>query len=436
MRFLPRTSLWKKEKESARFYVSSTHSPSTSYVSKQRKNRPPLVSSSIQARTWLDPGHFDGSHYRSLLRSNVVIDGVERPYRYFSGKHDIALALSVDGYLLFQRRRRGPSATPILGQIFNMPPQIHCHLQELFSLGIITGPRLPRDYASFMVPVDNELAELAYGVQTFNALDKSFFDLHAYCIQEHGDIVAIEKMLGLKGHNSLRPCRSCRMSGVRDITGGGTIYYIPLRTPKAAHQERPSVDPRALPPRAKRHFDADAKKLEAIASPTAREDLAKLCGISKRPALRRVDAFDPAKSNPWEWMHLFCENTVQNLFKLWTGKFKGLDSGREEYEIHPKIWQQIGRETADVVKDIPSSFVRVLGNIAEDRSIFTAESWGFWFMYVAPIVLRGRFIKDKYYVHMCALGKIMKTTLKFELTSDEVDELEEEIIDWVQKYEK
>jgi Transposase family tnp2 len=233
---------------------------------------------------------FDGSHYRSLLRSKVVVDGVERPYHYFSGKDDIALALSVDGYLLFQQQRRGPSATPILGQIFNLPPQIRCHFQELLSLGIIPGPRLPKDYASFMVPVDNELAELAYGVQTFNAIDGLLFDLHAYCIQKHGDIVAIERLLGLKGHSSFRPCRSCRMTGVRDITGRGTIYYIPLRTPIAAHQERPSVDPRALPPRTKCHFDADAKKLEAITSATARDDAAKLCGISRRPALRRVGA--------------------------------------------------------------------------------------------------------------------------------------------------
>jgi hypothetical protein len=379
---------------------------------------------------------FDGSHYRSLLHSKVVVDGVERPYHYFSGKDDIALALSVDGYLLFQRQRRGPSATPILGQIFNLPPQICCHFQELLSLGIIPGPRLPKDYASFMVPVDNELAELAYGVQTFNAIDRLLFDLHAYCIQKHGDIVAIERLLGLKGHSSFRPCRSCRMTGVRDITGRGTIYYIPLRTPIAAHQERPSVDPRALPPRTKRHFNADAKKLEAITSATARDDAAKLCGISRRPALRRVGAFDPAKSCPWEWMHLFCENTGPNLVKLWTGKFKGLDSGTEEYELDPKIWGEIGRETAAAVKDIPASFVRVLGNIAEDRSMFTAESWGFWLMYVAPIVLRGRFIKDKYYTYLCALSKIMKTTLKFELTLAEIDDLEEAIIDWVEKYEK
>jgi hypothetical protein len=49
-------------------------------------------------------------------------------------------------------------------------------------------------------------------------------------------------------------------------------------------------------------------------------------------------------------------------------------------------------------------------------------------MYVAPIVLKGRFADAKYYEHFVLLGKIMKTTLKWELTLEEIDELEEEII--------
>jgi|ERR1700722_4527375 len=102
----------------------------------------------------------------------------------------------------------------------------------------------------------------------------------------------------------------------------------------------------------------------------------------------------------------------------------------------PEIWEQIGEETENVVKDIPATFVRVLGNIANDQSRFTAKSWGFWFMYLAPILLKGRFSEDKYYMHMCLLVKIMKTTLKFKLTLDEIDMLEEDIIEWVQLYEK
>jgi hypothetical protein len=320
--------------------------------------------------------------------------------------------------------------------ILNFPPQIQTHLRALLCLGIIPGPRCPKDLASFCVPLDDECAKLAYGVSTFDAIDQACFDLRAYAIQEHGDIVAIERLLGIKGHNGMCPCRSCKTLGVRDITNNGRVYYIPLTTPNVQRQTRPSVDPRALHLRTQEDFDSVLRQIHATETKTARTNLEKRHGIKKPPAFHRVGSLDSAKSYPWEWAHLFCENVIPNLVSLWTGKYKGLDTGSEDYEIHPEIWEQIGLETKKSVAEIPAAFVRVLGNIAEDRLTFTAESWGFWFMYVAPIVLHGRFKKDKYYNHMRALSNIMKTTLKFEITAKEIDNLEEEIIDWVKKYEK
>ena len=287
-----------------------------------------------------------------------------------------------------------------------------------------------------MVPLENELVELAFGIPTFDPIKNSFFDLRAYAIQKHGDIISMSKMTCMKGHNGFCPCRNCKITGVRNISKGKTTYYVPLQTPLVSHQTRPSFDPRALPLRDKKHFDDVLEQLAVPMTKDKRNDLEIFHGITGPAAIRRVESMNPAKSNPWEWLHLFCENNVKNQVLLWMGRFKGLDSGSENYEISEDVWKEIGRETAEAVKDIPAAFVRVLGNIAEDRSSFTAESWGFWYMHVAPIVMRGRFSDDKYYQHMCAFGSIMKTTLKYELTAKEVDDLEEDIIDWVTKYEE
>ncbi|KAF7291084.1 hypothetical protein MKEN_01490300 [Mycena kentingensis (nom. inval.)] len=46
-----------------------------------------------------------------------------------------------------------------------------------------------------------------------------------------GDIIAIEKMLNIKGHNGFSPCRSCEIKGVRNIVDGETIYYVPCAYP-------------------------------------------------------------------------------------------------------------------------------------------------------------------------------------------------------------
>ena len=90
----------------------------------------------------------------------------------------------------------------------------------------------------------------------------------------------------------------------------------------------------------------------------------------------------------------------------------------------------------DAVKNIPAAFVCVLGDISKDRLTYTAEFWSFWFMYLAPILLKDHFQKNRYQDHMCMLVNIMKTTLKFEITTAEIDKLEVEIIRWVELYEK
>lgn len=67
---------------------------------------------------------FDAEHYRELRKKRVTVDGEELPHMYFSGKHDIAFSVCLDGYLLYKRRRGGPSATPIVIQIYNLPPEV------------------------------------------------------------------------------------------------------------------------------------------------------------------------------------------------------------------------------------------------------------------------------------------------------------------------
>jgi len=66
---------------------------------------------------------------------------------------------------------------------------------------------------------------------------------------------------------------------------------------------------------------------------------------------------------------------------------------------------------------IPSSFVRVLANIAENRSSFKAESWGFCFAHLVSILPKFAFLDDKYYVHISKLVRLMKTSIKLELTT-------------------
>ncbi len=69
-------------------------------------------------------------------------------------------------------------------------------------------------------------------------------------------------------------------------------------------------------------------------------------------------------------MHLM-ENLLENMVLHWTGDFKGLDAGKEDYILDPRVWETIGEATEKSSATIPSAFGRKLLNIAEDRAYFT-----------------------------------------------------------------
>ena len=233
---------------------------------------------------------------------------------------------------------------------------------------------------------------LADGVRTYDALDETSFYLRAYILFKIDDIIAIEKVLNMKGHNAFSPCRSCEIKGVRRVTAGirGTVYYTPLTTPHdVRNQVHNSLDAEDLPLRSHEIIISALQEMDDAPTRRAHDEISRLHGLRCEPTLTRVNSLDYSLCAPWEWMHLFLENIVPTLIKLWTGQFKGIDEGKEQYEIAPHIREQIGAETAASTATLPAAFVRKLPNIADGAGVsnMTAESWGFWIMFIAPAVL-------------------------------------------------
>ena len=217
--------------------------------------------------------------------------------------------------------------------------------------------------------------------------------------------------------------------------GRKRTYYVPL-TPPSQSDSLPTYDPRHLPLRAHDEWVNVTLEIQEADRVGVHKALAMDHGIKGMPALSRVGSLDYAWGASLDFMHLLFENVVKNMVNLWMGRFKNLDAGEQDYIIPSSIWKEIGEETVAAVKHIPSAFVRSLKNFVEDQSYFMAEGWGFWFIYLAPILLRDRFNEDVYYDHMCALVDIMKMCLQFTISSPEVDDLETRIIVWVKEYER
>ncbi|KAJ6548500.1 hypothetical protein B0H19DRAFT_952352 [Mycena capillaripes] len=134
-------------------------------------------------------------------------------------------------------------------------------------------------------------------------------------------------------------------------------------------------------------------------------------------------------------MHLIWENLIKNLILLWTGEFKGLDSGSEEYELAKGIWEAIGSRTASASDTIPSAYGSRVPNIAKDRPNTSAEMWLFWTLYLGPVLLRRRFTQPKYYKHFIQLVRLLTICLQFEIDDDEIEEVRVGFIAWVRVYE-
>ncbi len=134
---------------------------------------------------------FNSGHYRQLHQTCIIVDGETLLHNHFSDPRDVALGVCTDTYLLFQCKRAGPSATPILLQNYNLPPQLWTHLEHLSCIGVIGGPKQPKLLHTFLIPFKNECTCLAHGVETHDSLHRESFLLHAYCIFCLGNIIMI-----------------------------------------------------------------------------------------------------------------------------------------------------------------------------------------------------------------------------------------------------
>ncbi|KAG8681606.1 hypothetical protein FRC11_000908, partial [Ceratobasidium sp. 423] len=211
-----------------------------------------------------------------------------------------------------------------------------------------------------------------------------------------------------------------------------SVYYVPLTRPG----DPPLViSPDQLITRTHQLFLANYDVIEAEPNPAERKQLAKRFGVNGRPIFTRLKSIDLAACSPYDAMHLLFENLVPNMIRHWTGRFKGLGQGMGDYELAPHDWAEIGRLTAQATKTIPSEFVGMLPDIAQDENLYKAKAYAFWVQYLAPILLEGQLL-EKYYEHFLLMREIIVLALQFELTYNNVEQLQAMVNTWVVQYEE
>jgi hypothetical protein len=373
---------------------------------------------------------FDGTHYTSLLGKYVTIDDEQLPMQFFSDPRDIALGLSTDGFGPFKHRNK--TAWPLILFNYNLSPEERFRKKHIIPLGTIPGPKKPLDLDSFLWPVVQELLQLKIGVLAFDAHLQTTFTLHAYLIVVFGDIPAVSMIMRMKGHNAIAPCRMCEIQGIRKP--GTNTHYVPLdRSSFPGSQD--SYDPSVLPLRDHASFLEQAEMVQSASTSKDFDRLSTMFGIKGLPLLSALSSLSLPISFPYDFMHLIWANLIPNLILLWTGKFKDLDHNGQDYVIMRTVWNAIGEATFRAGETIPAALGSRVPNIALEKAHMIAETYSIWTLYFAPVLLKGRFLDERYYKHFMELVRLLTHCIDLEITQEQVDDLDQSFQKWVRDYE-
>jgi hypothetical protein len=376
---------------------------------------------------------FDGTYYKDLLWTSLNAGGQSANENFFSGRCDIALGLSSDGFAPFKKRKY--SAWPLVIFNYNLPPPVCFRLENIICIGVIPGPKAVKDIDSFLVPLVDELIQLAEGVKTFDRSASKYFQFRAHLIKIFGDMPAIAKIMRMKGHNGIKPCRMCNITGVRIPGSCATTHYVPLdRSHHPDCGDVPYYDPADLPLHTHEEMLEQAQEVDRAPNETRGNKLSTEYGINGSSSFHHTPSIEFPRSMPHDFMHLIWENLLKNLIALWTSNYKDLDNS--DYEIPDDVWREISKAAAASGSTIPSSFGTKIPDFIARPSEMIAETWSFFTLYLAPILLHGKFKNPVYYHHFIDLVKLINICLLLELTEEQVDELELGFRDWVEEYER
>ena len=89
----------------------------------------------------------------------------------------IALGLSTDGFAPFKRQKH--TCWPLILFNYNLPQEIWFLIQHIICIGVIPGPRKPKDFNSFLWLLVEGLLKLSSGVQAFDVTTETMFALQA-----------------------------------------------------------------------------------------------------------------------------------------------------------------------------------------------------------------------------------------------------------------
>lgn len=135
-------------------------------------------------------------------------------------------------------------------------------------------------------------------------------------------------------------------------------------------------------------------------------------------------------------MHLVFENTLPNMIKHWTNKFKGFDDALQPWNLDSTVWSAIWEASKNAGSTIPAAYGPRMPNTPADAIRWTSSQISFWAQYLAPTLLRRRFKFPRYHTHFVQLIKLINLCLQYKLKLTDIQLIREGFAKWVLDYEK
>jgi hypothetical protein len=288
-------------------------------------------------------------------------------------------------------------------------------------LGLSPGPAAPKDMDSFLAPFLDELELLQNGVAAYDYQTKAPFLLKAHLVLMGGDTPGITKLLHLKGHNSVFPCRACPIEGTayeyqytvekrgpkKGTTGTNTSYYYPPLFSQPI--SNCAVDFNSLTRRTSEDYCHDGE-----------QNRNGVKGVSPFSNLATISIPD---SCPFDIMHLVFIGFVRDVCAFLSGTyFKDAELNKElGGKMSRDEWVQLGKQMAAI--EAPVSWGRYPRNIEKYIKGFKAEELNnFLIHYLLPLTA-GRVDADTYRA-LQRLVFVISLATSYEITQHEIEEID------------
>lgn len=270
-------------------------------------------------------------HHTDVWKSWYSVDG------YFAGDaRSLSFALCTDGLNPYAKEKSQYSMWPIMLNVLNYPAAIRSKAESLMLVGIIPGPKEPKNIDPYLEVFIDDLNDLSQN-SVFDAYKNEYFTPRANIILHVLDYPGQNKVFHCNGAGAYAGCVYCRIKGEYSTSLQKMVYLGHRRFLNAddpLHEDNenfPNETDHRYPPAIKdmKFIEKYNEKYSKAETQVERKHVSQKSGCKGHYVLRSLPQHDRIKNTPIEPMHLI-KNIAEHIVRLLSANVKTHKIRQEE----------------------------------------------------------------------------------------------------------